>query len=81
MIKLSILKVGDKYAYMEYQTGNDPLVFNDTYGSNAYFDFLDVCGAIVRLYKDMEIIITDNTGENHESDISKPELAGGEQNV
>jgi len=57
-IKISILKNGDKYAYMEYQKGNDPRVFNDVYGSGWFDDLADVLESVFESYEGMEIILT-----------------------
>jgi hypothetical protein len=55
LIKISILKDGDKYGYMEYQTGNDPLVFNDVYGSGGFYDVEDIYASIIKNYEGMQI--------------------------
>jgi len=55
MIKISILKDGDKYAYMEYQSGNNPLVYNDTYGTSGYWTLAEVCESVIATYEDMPI--------------------------
>ena len=60
MIKISILKDGDKFAYMEYQTGNDPKVYNSLYGNNVFFDLADVLESIFKNYEGMEIVLTNN---------------------
>ena len=60
MIKISILKNEDKYAYMEYQGGNDPKVFNDTYGSGWFWDLADVLESVFKNYEGMEIVLTNN---------------------
>ena len=60
MIKISILKDGDKFAYMEYQTGNDPKVYNNIYGNNVFFDLSEVLESIFKNYEGMEIILTNN---------------------
>ena len=61
MIKISILKdgdgatIGNNYAYMEYQSGNDPKVFNDTYGSSGYWSLEEVFEAVIKLYNGKQI--------------------------
>ena len=61
MVKISILKdgndanIGNNFAYMEYQSGNDPKVFNDTYGNSGYWSFEEVCEAVVKTYEGMAI--------------------------
>lgn len=60
MIKLSIIKDGDKYAYMEYQNGNDPKKFNDTYGCGGFWDLGELFEEILKTYQDTELIITNN---------------------
>lgn len=60
MIKISILKDGDKYAYMEYQSGNDPQVYNNTYGTTGFLDLGEVLINIFGTYEGKEIILTDN---------------------
>ena len=57
IIKISILKdgneatIGNDFAYMEYQNGNDPKVFNDTYGSTGHWSLDEVCEEIIKLYE------------------------------
>lgn len=60
MIKISILKDGDKFAHMEFQSGNDPYVYNNTYGSTGFDDLGEVLDSIFTIYHDKEIILTDN---------------------
>ena len=60
MIKLSILNDRDKFAYMEYQNGNDPKVFNDTYGCGGFNDLEDLFLALLKTYGNEAIVITDN---------------------
>ena len=60
MIKLSILKNDDSFAYMEYQNGNDPKVFNNTYGDDGFLDLSELLESIFRNYEGMEIILTNN---------------------
>lgn len=60
MIKISILKDGDKYAYMEYQSGNNPLIYNNVYGTSGYWDLAEVCESVIATYQNMEIIVTLN---------------------
>ena len=59
-IKISILKDGDKFAYMEYQNGNDPLVYNNVYGSTGFWDIADVCQSIIKDYQGTAIEVTIN---------------------
>ena len=66
MIKLSILKDGDKYAYVEYQNGNDPKVFNDTYGNSDYWTLAEVCESVIATYEDMEIEVHLNIPNKNE---------------
>ena len=56
-IKISILKDGDNFAYIEFQSGNDPKVYNNTYGTTGYLFFEDVCKDIVESYQGEEIQI------------------------
>jgi hypothetical protein len=51
IIKISILKDEDKYAYMEYQSGNDPLIYNDTYGNSGYWTLAEVCESVIATYE------------------------------
>lgn len=51
MIKISILKDGDKYAYQEYQNGNDPLIYNNVYGSTGFWTLAEVCESVVATYE------------------------------
>ena len=60
MIKLSILKSGDTFAYMEYQNGNDPKVYNNTYGCDGFYDLEDLFKSILETYGNTEIILTNN---------------------
>ncbi len=60
LIKISILKDGDRFAYMEYQSGNDPKVYNNTYGTSGYWSFEEVCEAVITTYKDFLIDVTIN---------------------
>jgi len=60
IIKISILKDGDKYAYMEYQGGNDPKVYNNTYGSTGFYDLTDVLEDVAKTYGDEEFILSIN---------------------
>lgn len=63
MIKISILKDPEdptKFAYMEYQSGNDPKVYNDTYGSSGFWDLGEVGEEIIKCYKDEVIMISVN---------------------
>ena len=55
MIKISILKDGDKYAYMEYQSGNDPMVYNNTYGTSGYWTLAEVCESVIATYEGEQI--------------------------
>lgn len=61
LVKISILKDGDSYAYMEYQNGNNPEVFNDTYGCGEFYDLEEVLKSIFDIYRDVPIILTDKT--------------------
>ena len=58
-IKISILKDEDKFAYMEYQNGNDPCVFNNTYGSGGFYDLEDLFKSLKETYGD-EFIVSFN---------------------
>jgi len=60
IIKISILKDGDKYAYMEYQSGNDPKVYNNTYGSTGFWDLGECLESILNTYEGDKIILTNN---------------------
>jgi len=51
IIKISILKDGDKLAFMEFQSGNDPLVYNNTYGTTGFYDLDEVCVDIIKTYE------------------------------
>jgi hypothetical protein len=55
MIKIAILKDGDKYAYQEYQSGNDPKVFNNTYGTSGYWTLAEVCESVLATYEGEQI--------------------------
>jgi len=64
MIKLSILNDGTGgFAYMEYQGGNNPKIFNDTYGCGGFWNLEDLFRALLKTYADEEIILTDNRGQ------------------
>ena len=63
MIKISILKDGDGYAYMEYQNGNDPKVFNNTYGGSGFYDLQDLFQEIEKTYGGEEFILKFNLSE------------------
>lgn len=60
MIKLSILKDGDKYACMEFQNGNNPKVYNNTYGTSGYMDLEDLFLDLLNTYAGEEIILENN---------------------
>lgn len=57
IIKISILKDGDEatigndFAYMEFQGGNDPLVYNNAYGTSGFWSLEEVCEAVIKTYK------------------------------
>lgn len=67
MIKLSILNDGDKYAYMEYQGGNDPKEFNGVYGTGGFWDLEDLFKSLLETYADEEIVITNNLKKNYDT--------------
>ena len=52
MIKISILRDGNGYAYMEYQNGNDPKVFNNTYGTRGFYDWEDLMEDLKKTYSE-----------------------------
>jgi hypothetical protein len=57
IIKISILKDGDKFAYMEYQNGNDPLVYNNTYGTTGFWDLEDLFKSLQETFPNGEEFI------------------------
>ena len=62
MIKISILKDGDRFAYMEYQSGNNPKIYSNTYGTTGYWDLEDLIKDLQEMYseKGEEFILSIN---------------------
>jgi hypothetical protein len=63
MIKISILKDGDKFAFMECQSGNDPKVYNNIYGTTGFYDLEEALKSIFETYKGETITLIDNINQ------------------